>query len=180
MPPRARKPGFDIDSLKKIRLLICDVDGVLTDGSIALSANGNEAKTFHVRDGAGIAYLRQQGIKAAIITGRKSALVSYRAEELKIDDVFQGNLNKLEAYNILKKKYSLKDAEIAVVGDDLADMPILREAGVSFTVADAVPEVKETADYVTEKAGGRGAVREIAEAILTAQGKWQKVLERFS
>ena len=164
---------------RDIRLVITDVDGVLTGGGITYDANGIETKTFHVRDGAAVFQLRQSGIRTAIISGRQSDTVFVRAEELKIEDVYQGNLRKLEPYAALKQKYKLRDNQIAYLGDDLADLPVLRVVGLPAAVADAAPEVLEVAKFVTTQPGGRGALRELAEAILKAQGLWTAVVDSY-
>jgi 3-deoxy-D-manno-octulosonate 8-phosphate phosphatase (KDO 8-P phosphatase) len=165
--------------LKRVRLLILDVDGVLTDGSIILDDRGVETKFFHTQDGSGIKYLLRSGLSCALITGRKSAAVRARAEELGIEDYYQDAKDKLVPYEKILQKFGLRDEEVACMGDDLADLPLLRRAGLSVAVADAVEEVKEAADYITKRAGGRGAVREVIELILKAQGKWEKILQRY-
>lgn len=163
----------------KIKLVIFDVDGVLTDGTLVIGEKGELAKKFNSRDGLGITLLRRSSIKTAIITGRESEIVKRRAAELKISDVYQNAPNKLEKYEQLKEKYSLNDKEIAYVGDDLIDLPVMLKAGFSCAVGDADAEVRLRADFVTKADGGRGAVRELCEFILKAQGKWQAVLESY-
>lgn len=148
-----------------------DVDGVLTDGRIILGSGGMEFKFFDSQDGMGITLAQQAGLKIAIITGRESEAVSRRAVELKIDDIFQNCPDKLPPYLQLLNKYGLTDEEATCVADDLIDLPILRRAGFKVAVGNAVEEVKEMADYVTEAKGGRGAVREVVDLILEAQEK---------
>lgn len=165
---------------KEIKLVITDVDGVLTDGGITYDDNGIEYKTFNVRDGAAVAYLRRAGLFTAILSGRSCDAVYVRAEELGIEDVYQGNLDKLVGYEELKQKYHLQDHEVAFLGDDLADLPVLKRVGLPACVADAAPEVLDMAKYVTTAVGGRGAFRELAEAILKAQGKWAATVEKYA
>ena len=150
----------------KIKLFITDVDGVLTDGSLILGNNGEEFKSFNSQDGMGIKLLQKNDIKVAIITGRSSKIVENRAEELDIKEVYQGIDDKIKTFNNLLDKYSLNSNEVSYIGDDLNDLPVLNEVGLSFTVSNGVDKVKENVDYVTEKSGGRGAVREAAEIIL--------------
>jgi len=167
------------DRLRNIRLVIMDVDGVLTDGSIILDNKGGELKIFNVKDGHGIVLLHRVGIKTALISGRKSKVVRIRAQELKVPFVFQGVKDKLEIYERLKNEEGLKDEEIAFIGDDLMDLPVLSRVGVAVAVADAHPMVKKAAHIITTSAGGKGAIREFAEALLKAQGKWEKATERY-
>lgn len=154
----------------RIKIIMCDVDGVLTDGLIYLGDNSQELKAFHVRDGKGIVLAQKSGIKFALITGRSSELVARRAKELGIEDVFQNISKKLPVFKDLLKKYNLQSEEAAYIGDDINDYQVLKEAGLAFTVADGVQEVREIADYITDKKGGQGAVREIIELILKARG----------
>jgi len=153
----------------KIKLFITDVDGVLTDGSLILGNNGEEFKSFNSQDGMGIKLLQKNDIKVAIITGRSSKIVENRAEELDIKEVYQGIDDKIKTFNNLLDKYSLNSNEVSYIGDDLNDLPVLNEVGLSFTVSNGVDKVKENVDYVTEKSGGKGAVREAAELILNIQ-----------
>ena len=161
---------------KKIRLLILDVDGVMTDGRIILDNNGNELKAFHVRDGHGLKMLGDAGIKIALITGRSSKVVARRAAELRITDVYQSCHNKTEAYEQLLEKFGLKDSEVAYVGDDIVDIPVLKRVGLPVAVADAVYETKKHALLVTKNPGGRGAVREVTDLLLMASGKWKELI----
>jgi 3-deoxy-D-manno-octulosonate 8-phosphate phosphatase (KDO 8-P phosphatase) len=162
-----------------IRMLVLDVDGVLTDGRIIIDDRGVEQKQFDVRDGTGVKYWRRAGFASAIITGRQSEVVVRRAAELGITDVRQGALNKLAAYEALLAECGLTDAEVAAIGDDLPDLPILRRAAFSAAVADAVPEVRRAALYVTAQPGGRGAVREVIEKLLRLKGVWPEILARY-
>lgn len=154
---------------RKIKLLILDVDGVLTDGSIILDNEGNELKSFHVRDGHGIRMLIEAGIRVAIITGRQSNIVERRALELGIKDVFQKCYDKRIPYYELSKKYSLADSEIAYMGDDIVDVPVLQRCGFPVAVADADETAKAHSLLITEKIGGRGAVREFCDLLLKAK-----------
>lgn len=159
-------------SLKQIKLLILDVDGVLTNGTLWYSERGEEVKPFNVKDGYGIKALQRASIKVAIITGRKSGALEQRAKGLKIDYVYQGIENKLVPYEEILKKEGLTDKHIAYMGDDIPDIPVLRRVAVAATPADGVDEVKSVAHFISQKHGGDGAVRELAEAILKAQNKW--------
>ncbi len=165
--------------MNEIKIVIIDVDGVLTDGRIILDANGNESKAFNVQDGTGITYLHRAGIKTAIISGRESKVVEQRAKELCIEDVYLGIHNKIEAYEDILEKHKIEDSEICYIGDDLIDLPILRRVGFSVAVPNAVIEVKESVSYVTNTPGGYGAIREVAEKILKSQGKWDKIISRY-
>lgn len=165
---------------KKIKLLILDVDGVLTDGSIILDNEGNEFKSFHVRDGHGIKMLVRAGITVAIITGRQSKVVERRAQELGIAEVFQRCHDKRVAYNQLIEKYSVKNDEIAYIGDDIVDISLLKKAGLSVAVAEAENEVKGAAMMITKNRGGRGAVREVCDFLLKAKGLWKDIIYEYS
>ncbi len=167
------------EKAKKIQLLIVDVDGVMTDGSIILDNEGNEFKRFHVRDGHGIKLLQRYGIEVAIITGRRSKVVDLRAKELGIRHIYQRCLNKVIAYDDLKKKLSLGDAAIAYIGDDVVDIPLLRRAGLSFVVSDTHPDVLPFADVITEEEGGKCAVRNISDFLLKVQGHWKEVMHGY-
>ncbi|HEY4329454.1 MAG TPA: HAD-IIIA family hydrolase [Phycisphaerae bacterium] len=166
-------------SLANIQLLILDVDGVLTDGGIIRDDAGQQIKRFHVRDGAGIVLWRRLNKDVAIITGKESAVVSHRAEELGIQNVYQNAGNKLDVYNQLKDELGIKDTEIAYVGDDLPDLPVMRRVAVPIAVADAAEEVRAVAKYVTKYPGGYGAVRDAIEFLCKEMGVWQQVLDRY-
>ncbi|TCW43167.1 3-deoxy-D-manno-octulosonate 8-phosphate phosphatase (KDO 8-P phosphatase) [Phytobacter diazotrophicus] len=156
---------------EKIKLLILDVDGVLSDGSIYMGNNGEELKAFNVRDGYGIRCALTSDIEVAIITGRKAKLMEDRCETLGITHLYQGQSDKLLAYRELLSKLSLMPEHVAYVGDDLIDWPVMAEIGLSVAVADAHPLLIPRANYVTRTAGGRGAVREVCDLLLLAQGK---------
>ncbi|HEY0211692.1 3-deoxy-manno-octulosonate-8-phosphatase KdsC [Acerihabitans sp.] len=156
---------------RDIRLLVCDVDGVLSDGLVYQGNQGEELKAFNVRDGYGIRCLLTSGIEVAIITGRSAKLVEDRARTLGITHLYQGRSDKLLAFEDLLVKLSLTADQVAYIGDDLIDWPVMARVGLSVAVADAHPLLLPKADYVTHIAGGRGAVREICDLILLAQGK---------
>lgn len=160
-----------IQKAQKIRLLILDVDGVMSDGLIYMGNNGEELKAFNVRDGYGIRCALSSDIEVAIITGRKAKLLEDRCATLKIKHLYQGQSDKLIAYRELLEKLSLTAQQVAYVGDDLIDWPVMAEVGLSVAVADAHPLLTPRADYVTHIAGGRGAVREVCDLLLLAQGK---------
>jgi 3-deoxy-D-manno-octulosonate 8-phosphate phosphatase (KDO 8-P phosphatase) len=168
-----------LNRIKKIKIVVMDVDGVMTDGKIILGSCNAELKLFDARDGVGIKYLQRVGIKVAIITGRESEAVEMRAKELDIELVYQNAKKKIDAYNDLKEKMGYKDTEIAYIGDDLPDIPIMRRVGFAIAVANATDVTKEFAHYVTENNGGYGAIREVAELIMKAQNKWKKIMERY-
>ena len=164
---------------KKVRILILDVDGVLTDGSIILDNNGNEIKAFHVRDGHGIKMICKAGFRVAIITGRYSEVVDRRALELGIGDVYQRCYVKTTAYEQLLIKYGLKDNEAAYVGDDVVDIALLKRVGLPVVVADGSDEAKECALMITKNRGGRGAVREVTDLLLKASGRWDEFIDEY-
>ncbi len=157
-----------------------DVDGVLTDGEIIYSSEGEEIKKFNVQDGMGITLARMAGLKTGIITGRISEMVKRRAEELKFDVVSQGSFNKLPQYEQIKRQFDLADEEIAYIGDDILDMSILKKVGFSAAVANARDEVKAICDYVTVAKGGQGAVREVIDKILIRQDKLDVLIQKLS
>ena len=165
--------------MNNVKMVIMDVDGVLTDGKIILDANGIESKAFYVQDGSAITYLHRAGIKTAIISGRASKVVELRAKELCIEDVYLGIHKKLDAYEKILKKHKINDSEICYIGDDLIDLPILRKVGFSVAVPNAPSEVKEEVSYITDAPGGYGAVREVTEKILKSQGKWSAIISRY-
>jgi len=172
----------DEELIKKIRniaLLLCDVDGVLTDGRIIMDNRGNESKHFNVRDGHGLKMLIRYGIGVALLTGRESAVVAHRARDIGITEVYQGIKNKGAFVEEYIQKNKVKGERIAYVGDDIVDVPVFRLVGFSAAVADASEHVKAAADYVTHLKGGMGAVRELCELILMAQNKWDAVVTRY-
>ena len=168
----AEQPTIE-ERMKRIRLLVLDVDGVLTDGGIYIGADGEAMKRFDIKDGMGIALWHRAGGLTAILTGRSSRIVENRAKELHISVVRQGCADKRVAYEELKAELKISDDEIAYIGDDIIDLPVMNEVGLSIAVADAVPEVHDAARMVTKHAGGHGAVREAIEHILRAQDRFE-------
>jgi YrbI family 3-deoxy-D-manno-octulosonate 8-phosphate phosphatase len=164
---------------RAIELLVLDVDGVLTDGGIVYDAHGTEWKQFHVRDGSGLKFWQRAGKRVAIISGRCSRTVEVRASELGIAQVAQGAPDKLPAYRRVLDELHVQPEQTACIGDDLPDLPLLRNCGLGVAVHDAVPELRADAAYVTEASGGKGAVREVIELILRCQGHWQRLVERL-
>ena len=163
--------------LKKIKLIISDVDGVLTDGTIMKGGGNMELKRFCVQDGTAVAMVKAAGFDLAFISGRYSKATEVRMKELKISDVYNGTLNKLVPYRELKKQYQLKDDEIAYIGDDLIDIPVMEKVGLPAAVQNAYPDVKEKAVFVTKTRGGEGAFREFIDWMLMELGTYKKCLE---
>lgn len=161
---------------RKIKLLISDVDGVLTDGSIYMGNDGIEYKQFNVLDGAGVAFARAAGLKLAVISGRYSPATTARMKELGIQDCFQGELDKLKPYAEIIEKYSLKNSEVGFIGDDLIDSSIMEKVGLAIAVKNAHPYIREIAHFTTEKLGGEGVFREAIEMILKAQGLYEETI----
>lgn len=164
---------------KKIKLLILDVDGVMTDGRIIYDHGGDEIKLFHVRDGLGIVLLHRAGIPSAIITANRAKAVVRRARELGMAKVYQNAFNKRQSYQSALKHFKLRDEEVCFMGDDLIDLPILTRVGLAVGVANAHEEVKSRVHYVTRAAGGHGAIREVVDLILKAQGRWEGLLGEY-
>ena len=164
----------------RVRFLIFDVDGVLTDGGIYTGEQGELMKPFYVRDGLGIRLWQNEGFGTALITGRDSAIVSLRAAELKIEDVYLGHIDKRAAYEEIKTRHALSDEAVGYIGDDLVDLAVMQRVGFPAAPADACAEVRDLCAFVAAAAGGRGAVREIIEFLLKAQGRWESVVERFT
>lgn len=163
----------------KIRLALFDVDGVMTDGTLFISERGESFKPFNILDGLGLKLLKASGVSTGILTGRTSASVQHRASELAIDHLIQGAEDKLQAYAGLRERLRLADAQVCYMGDDLPDLPAIRFAGLGITVPNGYWLVREHADYCTQAAGGRGAVREVADLLLTAQGKLESTLAPY-
>ncbi|MBS4027799.1 MAG: HAD hydrolase family protein [Ignavibacteriales bacterium] len=173
---RKSKPKTSLRTkLKNIKLLLLDVDGVLTDGRIVYTSDGVEQKFFDAHDGYGFTLALRHGLKLGIISGRSSPMVTKRASEFMIDEVHQDVPNKIEVYDSIKKKYHLKDSEIAYIGDDLMDVPVLQQVGFSAAPSDAIEDIFKQVDYVCSKGGGRGAVREVIDMILKAKSVEQRV-----
>jgi 3-deoxy-D-manno-octulosonate 8-phosphate phosphatase (KDO 8-P phosphatase) len=167
------------DRCRAIELLVLDVDGVLTEGSVILGDAGEELKRFHVRDGSGLKFWRLAGRRTALITGRSSRLVERRAAELGIGLVYQGVDDKVAALAQVLKTTGLEPEQVCTVGDDLPDLPVLAASGLAVAVADACTDVRMAAHYVTQAPGGRGAVRETIELLLRCQGHWQTLLNHY-
>ena len=168
-----------IEAAKAIRLLALDVDGVLTDGTIYIAADGECFKGFNARDGMGISCALRNGLEVAIITGRKSEIIHRRAEELGITTIIESAKDKREALRSLRRLHGLSVEEVAYVGDDLNDLPAFAESGLTFAPDDAAEDVYDAADIGLENSGGRGAVREAIEYILAAQDKWEKIVASY-
>ncbi len=168
-----------LEQAKAVKLLILDVDGVLTTGAISYDHAGREIKTFHARDGFGMNLLRQAGVEIGLITARSSEALLKRATELKIPHVFQGKRQKIEVFNELLTKLELTAAEVAYMGDDWLDLPLLTKVGLSAAPADAVPEVREVVHYTTRQPGGKGAVRELCDLLIDAGGLHEKLLAGY-
>ncbi|WP_371372159.1 KdsC family phosphatase [Sporomusa aerivorans] len=164
---------------KKVKMIILDVDGVLTAGHIIFSQEGEALKAFHCQDGMGISLAHKAGLKTAIITGRESEIVRRRGAELKIGDVYQGAVDKVTALYELMEKHSLTLDQLAYVGDDINDLPVLVQVGLPCAVANAVPEVKAVAKYIAARQGGDGGVRDIVEYILKTQGAWDRIIAEY-
>lgn len=168
-----------LKDLSEIKLLLLDVDGVLTDGRIVYDHHGVEIKAFDVKDGHGIKMVQRAGIEVGIITGRTSEVVNVRARELGISIVHQGAKDKLLPYLQVLVGRGLVDEQVAYVGDDIVDLPILRRVGFAVAVADAVDDVKPLVDYVARRPGGRGAVREVCDLLLKNSGAWSEITARY-
>lgn len=162
-----------------IRLLMMDVDGVLTDGGIIVHDDGSESKRFHVQDGQWIRIWQRQGLQTAILTGRDCVAVGRRCRELDIEHVIQGAHRKLEVFDELLKAANVSAEQVAYIGDDVGDLPILRRVGFSAAPSNAVPEVKAVVDYVTTRSGGTGAVQELIAYLLRRLGRYEQGLERY-
>lgn len=176
LPTPGKAAASVLARAKKIRILLMDVDGVLTDGHVWLlsrrDGTASELKGFSAYDGAGLKLARAAGLHTGVITGRESSAVAQRSRECEIEFVFQGRATKLVAYEEILRATGASDNEVAYVGDDLPDLPLLQRVGFAIAVANASPEVKHVAHYVTARSGGEGAVREVIELIVKAQGKW--------
>lgn len=168
-----------IEKTKKIQCLICDVDGVLTNGFLYIDINGNESKAFHVLDGMGLKLLMSAGIEVAIITTANNTIIDERMKQLGIKHFYKGQINKQKAYESLKTTLKLPDEAFAYIGDDLPDLPIIQQVGLGVAVGSAVDQVKNVADLVTTKHGGFGGVRELCDFILTTQDKFNLALDHY-
>lgn len=167
------------DRAREIRLLICDVDGVMTDGGLYFGDDGQEYKTFHSRDGLGMKMLQRSGVKLAVITARTSEVVTHRMNNLEIEYVFQGQQNKVQAFEQLCSDLGLNNEQVAYVGDDVVDLPVMTKVGFAVAVADAHEIVKQHAHWVTEHGGGHGAVRDVCELLMQAQNTFEAQLSVY-
>jgi len=165
---------------RRIKLLLMDCDGVLTDGRLWLTSDGDEQKAFHARDGQGISLLHRAGLQTGIITGRTSSAVDRRAQDLKMSYVRQYAKDKIKALEEILAEAGVTTDECAYIGDDVGDIPVMRRVGLAVAVSDAVEETKQAAQYITALKGGQGAVREVCDLVLKAQGRWDELMERFS
>lgn len=168
-----------LEKAKQVKCVICDIDGVMTDGLIFIDNNNNELKAFNIQDGLGLKLLMAAGIEVAVITGSQNPVIEHRMKQLDIRHYFKGQINKQAAYETLKNRLNLPDAAFAYIGDDLPDLPIMKQVGLSVAVSNAVRQVKEIASWSTELHGGRGAVREVCDLILNAQNKLDVALQKF-
>jgi 3-deoxy-D-manno-octulosonate 8-phosphate phosphatase (KDO 8-P phosphatase) len=168
-----------LEKARRIRLLIFDVDGVLTDGSLFIGDDGQEYKAFNSRDGHGIKMLMGYGIEVAIITGRTSKVVEHRMQNLGITRVYQGQLDKLQAYNDLSEELGIAHEEIAYVGDDVVDLPVMRRVGLAIAVQDAHPLVRKHSHWQTPSTGGRGAARDVCEMLMEAKGVLDDEMSKY-
>jgi len=164
---------------QKIKMIIMDVDGTLTDGTLMVLPDGEELKSYHVKDGTGILLAILVGLKTAIITGKISKSLEKRAEKLRITELYQGILDKKRVLLEILGKHNLKEDQVAYIGDDLGDLEVMKSVGLSGAVADAHPEIKKHSHFICTHPGGRGAVREFIECILEAQNKWNLVSEKI-
>jgi 3-deoxy-D-manno-octulosonate 8-phosphate phosphatase (KDO 8-P phosphatase) len=164
---------------RNIQLLAMDIDGVLTDGGIVLDQHGHELKSFHVHDGQGIALALRAGLPIAWISGRESTAVQHRADELRVPWVYQRVADKVQVLQELLHRIAVPLTAVAYIGDDLGDLPVLRRVGLPIAVANALPEVRACAAWITQRAGGQGAVREVIDVILRAQGRWAMATEAY-
>jgi 3-deoxy-D-manno-octulosonate 8-phosphate phosphatase (KDO 8-P phosphatase) len=162
-----------------VRLLLFDVDGVLTDGAVLMHADGSESKSFHIRDGAALVWAQRAGLSVGFLSARTSGATAQRAAQLGIRIVSQGVAHKADAYEAICRQAGLEDSAVAFMGDDLLDLPVLSRVGLSAAPADAAPEVLASVDWVSSSGGGRGAARELIELVLRAQGRWNDVVQQY-
>lgn len=167
------------EKASRIRLLLFDVDGVLTDGIVVMHADGSESKGFHIRDGAAIVWAQRAGIPVGLLSARTSGATSHRAAQLAVRIVAQGVKSKLASYDQIVRDAALEDAAVAYMGDDLLDLPVIARVGLSGAPADAAPEVRARVDWISQWGGGRGAAREFIELVLRAQNRWERVTRDY-
>ena len=160
-----------------VKLLLFDVDGVLTDGKILMHPDGTESKQFDIKDGTGIVWAQRAGLKVGVLSARSSAATAQRAAQLGITIVHQGVPSKIRAYDAILRQHGLTDADVAYMGDDVLDLPVITRAGLSASPSDAVDEVRTRVDYVSRASGGAGAARELVELVLKSQDRWERLLD---
>lgn len=168
-----------LPKIRKIKCLICDVDGVMTDGLNYLDNHGNELKSFNVQDGVGLKLLMAAHIDVAVITGSSNAIIDHRMTQLGIRHYFKGQIDKKQAYETLKTNLQIEDEEFAYIGDDVVDLPIMQQVGLSIAVANAVKQIKLYADWTTQAAGGRGGLREACDLLLATQNKTEEAIYNY-
>jgi 3-deoxy-D-manno-octulosonate 8-phosphate phosphatase (KDO 8-P phosphatase) len=167
------------DKASRIKLILLDVDGVLTDGAVVMYGDGSESKRFHIRDGIALVWAQRVGLKVGILSARHSATTNQRAAQLGISLIYQGVASKARAFDQILSDTAVTDAEVAYMGDDIVDLAVLKRAGLSAAPSDAVPEVRSLVDFVSTRCGGDGAVRELAELILRTQGHWSTIVSGY-
>ena len=171
--------GDIVEKIQNIKMLVMDVDGVLTDGGIIVHADGTESKKFNVHDGGWVKIWARQGLKTAIITGRKCDAVAFRMKSLQVDYVYQNALDKIEVLGRLVEESQVPVEQMAYIGDDVFDLPVIKRVGFGVAVANALPELKQAADYVTTRNGGTGAVGELIIYMLKQMGLWDKAMAKY-
>jgi len=174
--PHIQMEDFLVEKAKKIKLLLLDVDGVLTDGRIVYDSKGRDSKFFNVHDGLGVYVLKNAGISTVLITAKGSRTLKHRARDMRVAEIFADISPKSSVFDKILEKYNLTDQEVCFVGDDLVDLCLMKRVGFAVAVFNACTEIKNLAHYITQREGGRGAVREVAELILKAQGKWEDMV----
>lgn len=167
------------EKAEKIKILLLDVDGVLTDGRIIYDSRGRDMKLFDVHDGLGVHVLHRAGIKTILVTAKGSRAIKPRAKDMRVEEVIENVFPKCVVLDKIIKKYKVDISEVCFVGDDLVDLSVMKKVGFAIAVFNACPEIKQIADYITIREGGRGAVREVAELLLKSQNKWQEVLRIY-
>jgi len=168
------------DRARRIRLVLFDVDGVLTDGVVVMHADGSESKGFHIKDGAAIVWAQRAGVQVGLLSARSSGATTHRAAQLAVRMVQQGVTSKASAFDTILKSSGLTEDAVSYMGDDLLDLPVLERAGLSAAPADAAREVRQRVHWVSEAAGGRGAARQLIELVLRAQGRWDEIVGGLS
>jgi len=168
------------DHATAVRLLLFDVDGVLTDGAVHIHADGSESKSFHIRDGAALVWAQRAGLQVGLLSARSSQATAQRAAQLGIRIVSQGAAHKAEAYDRIIQQADVSDAEVSYMGDDLLDLPVLARVGFSAAPADGAPEVRARVHWISPSNGGRGAARDLVEFVLRAQGRWDAIVQQYS